>query len=150
MKSTRLAVSVAVIALVATAAVSGCAPTLGPAFKTVEKIPDNAAVVHIYRPGKFAGSAVSYDVKANGAVVTTLYNGGYYPYVARPGEIEFSAKTEATSSVTLDVKAGEIYFIRGTVGIGFFVGRPYLVVVPREEAEKEIVETKLIPEGKAN
>jgi hypothetical protein len=51
--------------------------------------------------------------------------------------------------VTLDVKAGEVYYIKGTVGVGFFVGRPHLIVVPRAIAENEILECKLIPAAKA-
>lgn len=125
-----------------------CAPTLGPAFQKTEKISDNVGLVYIYRPSKFIGGGVSYDVRANGVVVTTLYNGGYYPYLAKPGEIEFSAKTESTSAVTIDIKAGQTYYIKGTVGIGIIVGRPHLMIVPAEVGEKEIVECKLIPEKK--
>ncbi|MGH7407871.1 MAG: DUF2846 domain-containing protein [Candidatus Methylomirabilales bacterium] len=148
MKRNGVVVSAAVVVLAGMAALAGCAPSLGAAFANVQTVPDQAAVVYIYRPSKFIGGGVGYDVKANGVVVTTLYNGGYYPYIAKPGEIEFSAKTEATSSVTLDVKAGSVYYVRGTVGVGFIVGRPHLEVVPPEVAEKEIIETKLIPEPK--
>lgn len=146
MKRIGVVVSAAVIVLVMIGALGGCAPTLGQAFQKVQTLPDQGAVVYIYRPSTFVGGGVSYDVRANGVVVTTLYNGGYYPYIAKPGEIEFSAKTESTSSVTLDVKAGGVYYLRGTVGVGFIVGRPHLEAVPPEVAEKEILETKLIPD----
>ena len=73
----------------------GCAPTLDQVYKKVEVMPSNKALVYIYRPSGM-GAAIYYDVKANGKVVTTLYSGSYYPYVADPGEIEFSAKTEAS------------------------------------------------------
>ncbi len=125
-----------------------CAPTLGPAFQKADKIQEDIGLVYIYRPSKGFGGGISPDVKANGVVITTLYNGGYYPYFAKPGEIEFFAKTESTSSVTLDVKAGQVYYIKGTIGIGFFVGRPHLTVESPEVGEKEIAECKLIPEKK--
>lgn len=127
---------------------SGCAPTLGPAFHKTDYVPDDIGLVYIYRPAKAFGGGVSYDVKANGKVVTTLYSGGYYPYLTDQDEIEFSAKTETTSSVTIGVKAGQTYYLKGTVGIGFLVGRPHLVIVPNEIGEKEIAECKLIPEKK--
>lgn len=126
----------------------GCAPTLGDAYKRVETVPSAKALVYIYRPSGLGG-AVYYDVKANGKVVTTLYNGTYYPYVTDPGEIEFSAKTEASDEVTIDAKTNQTYFLRGTVGLGFFVGHPHLMVVPAEEAEKEIGDCKLLPEPTA-
>lgn len=146
----RIGRSGALLALLSALLLSACAPTLGPVFQKVDRAPEGAAVVYIYRPSSFIGGGVYYDVRANGVVVTTLYNGGYHPYVAKPGEVEFSAKTEATSSVTLDVKAGQTYYVRGTVGVGVFVGRPRLEVVPAEVAEKEIAETKLLPEPKSN
>jgi len=126
----------------------GCAPTLGDAYKKVESVPSTKALIYIYRPSGMGG-AVYYDVKANGKVVTTLYSGSYYPYIADPGEIEFSAKTEASDEVTIDAKANQTYFLRGSVGLGFFVGHPHLTVVPAEEAEKEIVDCKLLAEQQA-
>src|SRR5437773_2374430 len=127
--------------------VAACASTLGQVpgevFKRIDAIPSGKALVYIYRSSGM-GALVSYDVKANGKVVTTLYSGTYYPYVSDPGEIEFSAKTEASDSVTIDVKAGQTYFLKGTVGVGFFVGHPHLTVVQAEEAEKEIGDRKQI------
>ena len=127
----------------------GCA-TLGPVYQKVEKMPEGTGVVYIYRPHSVIGAAVTYDVKVGETVVTTLHNGGYYPYFAKPGEVEFRAKTESESAVTLDVKAGQPYYIKGTVGVGFFVGRPHLMVVPAEAAQKEIAKCKLIPEARSD
>lgn len=62
--------------------------------------------------------------------------------------MELWARTESESAVTVDVKAGEVYYVKGEVGVGFFVGRPHLRVVPREKGEKEIAECTLIPEPK--
>jgi hypothetical protein len=127
--------------------VGGCA-SLGPAYQKVGTVPDGKGVVYVYRPSSIIGGAVAYDVKVGETVVTTLHNGGYYPYVATPGEVEFWAKTESRSAVTLDVKAGEAYYIKGTVGVGFLMGRPHLMVVPATTAEPEIADCKLIPDPK--
>jgi len=124
--------------------ITGCA-TLGPDYSKVDKIPDNSGLVYLYRPSSLMGGGVSYDVKTGDTVITTLRSGGYYPYFSAPGEKEFWAQTESKSSVTLDVKAGQTYYIKGEVGVGFIVGRPQLMVVAPEIAEKEIVNTKLIP-----
>lgn len=124
---------------------SGCA-TLGPVYQKTETIPEGKGLVYIYRPNSFIGGGVSYDVKVGETVITTLHNGGYYPYFSEPGEIEFWAKTESRSAVTLDVRPGDIQFIKGTVGVGFFVGRPHLIVVPYDAGVEEIKDCKLIPE----
>ena len=118
---------------------------------------------------------MSYDVKAHDTVVTTLRNGGYYPYVVTPGQVELWARTAsrqssyrhtsptperadvdllrlkhiddaAKSAVTIDVKAGQVYYVKGEAGIRYFVGRPRLRMVSREQGESEIKQCKLIPE----
>lgn len=124
--------------------VTGCA-SLGPVYSKVDKIPDNAGLVYFYRPSSFIGGGLSYEVKTGETVITTLHNGGYFPYFSAPGEKEFWAKTESKSSVTLDVKTGQTYYIKGEVGVGFLVGRPHLMIVAPEVAEKEIADCKLIP-----
>lgn len=40
-----------------------------------------------------------------------------------------------------------MYYVKGTVGFGIFVGRPYLVSVSKEVGEKEIAGCKLVPES---
>jgi hypothetical protein len=125
---------------------TGCA-TLGPVYQKVENIPENSSVVYIYRPSGFVGGGVApnlYTDKGKTYLVK-IYPGGYFPYFAKPGEVDFSAATEAESSVTLDIKPGQIYYVKLTIGIGFFVGRPHLIIVPPEVGEKEIAECKLIP-----
>jgi len=116
----------------------------GPPFKKVETIPEGSALVYVYRPDHFAGSIVSFDVSAGKNLVSWIGNGSYYPYIASPGEIEFWAKTESKASVTLDVKAGETYYVRASVSIGAFVGRPFLEIVTTQVGEDEIRECKLV------
>ena len=55
-------------------------------------------------------------------------------------------KTEAKSSVTVALKPGEPKYVKGPVGVGFFIGRPNLSVVDPAIALSEIKECKLIPE----
>ena len=126
----------------------GCA-SLGPAYTKVDQIPENKGLIYIYRPSSIIGGGVSPDVKVGETVITTLYSGGYYPYFANPGEVELWAKTESKSAVTLDVKPGETYYVKGTIGVGFLIGRPHLIIVSSEVGAKEIVECKLIPEKKS-
>ena len=147
--------------------------TFGPGFKPVAKIPKGRAVIYIYRAPEFGGDALSYDVKAHGTVVTTLRNGGYYPYVVTPGQVELWARTAsrpssyrhtsstpeptdadllrlkhigdaAKSVVTIEVKAGQVYYVKGEAGVRYFLGRPRLQMVSREQGESEIKQCKLI------
>jgi hypothetical protein len=123
---------------------AGCA-TLGPAYMPEQAAPADKATVYIYRDSKFVGGAVSYTVSGNGTPLAKLSSGSYFVYHAPPGEVEFTAQTEAKTSVTVDVKAGEVYYVKGTVGWGVFVGHPHLMLVTSEVGEKEIVACKLAP-----
>lgn len=127
--------------------ITGCT-TLGPKYQRVEKIPDSTGLVYFYRPSSFVGGGVAYEIRSGDTVITKLYNGGYYPYFSPPGEHEFWARTESKSSVTLDVLPGQVYYVKGTVGVGFVAGRPHLMVVAPDVAEREIADCKLIPEKK--
>jgi hypothetical protein len=131
--------------LVVGAMLSGCASNATtPTYQKVQTIPDNMAVVYLYRPASVFGCGVSFDVKAAEVPVVNMVSGGYYPYFAPKGELELSAKTEARSAVTVDVVPGQAQYVKCTVGVGFFLGRPHLMVVQPEVAEKEIAKCRLL------
>jgi hypothetical protein len=123
---------------------AGCA-TLGSTYTPVSNAPKDKATVYVYRQSAFGGGAVSYTIAANGVDVASLPSGGYFVYYATPGETEFSAKTEAKTSVTVDAKAGQTYYVKGTVGMGVFVGHPHLLQVTNDVRSQEIVKCKLVP-----
>jgi len=121
---------------------AGCGPR-GPAFTPVAQLPENKALVYIYRVGGL-GAAVTYTVRTGNEEIVDLQTGGYFPYLAEPGEREFWARTEAKASTTEHLRAGETYYLRGGIGVGFFVGHPKLAFVSREVGEKEIKSCRLI------
>lgn len=123
---------------------AACAAT-GPRFESEAAPPEGRATVYIYRESGFVGSGVAYTVSADGVEIAALPAGGYFVYHAAPGEVEFTARTEAKTSVTIDAKAGAAYYIKGTIGVGFFVGHPHLTVVPNDVGAKEIAECNLVP-----
>jgi hypothetical protein len=123
---------------------AACAAT-GPRFESEAAPPEGRATVYIYRESGFVGGGVAYTVSANGVEIAALPAGGYFVYHAAPGEVEFSARTEARTSVTIDARAGEAYYVKGTIGVGFFVGHPHLTVVPNDVGAKEIIQCNLVP-----
>ncbi len=134
------------IAAFALLALGGCSST-GPIYTSVESVPADKALVYIYRPNSFVGGGVYFDIHDGDTVVTTLRNGGYFPYIRDPGEVELWAKTESRSAVTLDLKPGDTQYVKGGVGVGFLVGRPSLTIVDAETGASEIKECKLLEPG---
>jgi hypothetical protein len=125
---------------------SGCV-TLGAQYSAAGAAPPNRATVYVYRPAAMAPAlspTVAPTVSANGVPLAELPAHGYFVYYAAPGELELAEHTEAKTSVTLDVKAGETYYVKGTFGMGFFIGHPHLVLVGKDVGEKEIKDCKLV------
>jgi hypothetical protein len=103
-----------------------------------EKIPVGKAIVHIYHSG---GSNHRFFLQANGKDITSLRKGLYYTYVTEPGLIEFTAKTMETCSITVDAKAGQAYYLKGSVPPGFSP-TPSLALVSSEVGAKEMLDYK--------
>lgn len=140
-------VSIVLGGLAAAMIFSGCAPK-GPQFNGVKKLQKDSGLVYVYRPSKFVGSGLYYDIhvkdtSGNDKVIGTLTNGSYLQYRSKPGEKEFWAKTESTSSVTIDIEPNKMYCVKGEIGMGLLVGRPHLTIVDNETCKKEIKDTKL-------
>lgn len=139
--------------LVAITLLGACAAS-GPRYEAAAQPPAGKGLVYIYRPGKFMGGGVVFDVhagpKSDNHAIVELQSGGYFPYYAEPGELELWSKTESTSSVTVDVKAGSTAYVRGSIGVGFFIGRPSLEVVDGTTGAREIRECKLLQPATAN
>ena len=116
------------------------APTPGSSFQPGDKIPADKAVVYVYHSG---GSNHFFILQANGKNVAGLKKKGqYYAYVTEPGMIEFTAQTKGTCSITLDTKAGQTYYLKGSVPPGF-APTPSLVLVSPEVGANEIANCKL-------
>ena len=115
-------------------------PTQGSSSQQAEKIPVGKAVVYIYHSG---GSNHRFFLLANGKDVTSLRKGQYYTYVTEPGVVEFTARTMGASSITLDAKAGQTYYLKGSVPPGFSPTASLILVSP-EAGAQEIVDYKLI------
>lgn len=101
---------------------------------------DTLATVYFYRDGKFAGSFVGYDVWHNGAVIGRIKSNSVVAYRCQPGPQTFKAATEGETSIKLDIRAGQTYFIECGVAIGALVGRPVFRQAFSTEARKAISE----------
>ncbi len=95
--------------------------------------PDKA-VIYIYHSG---GSNHRFYLQANGKDVATLQRGQYYAFVTDPGTINFTAKTMGVYTLTVDAKAGQTYYLKGSVPPGFSP-TPSLVLVSEAEGTQEM------------
>jgi len=112
--------------------------------KNKSRLSENSeyAVVHFYRPKRFFGAALGYKIRlGDDTTIGKARNGQYFKYEIRDfGEYKFWAKTESKSSVVIDVKKGEEYFIRCGLKMGVAVGRPEIYLIENQVGIKEIQE----------
>jgi len=122
---------------------TGCAAS-GPAFQMIPDLQADKAVVYVYRPKAFAGSAIKPSVTIGDTKMCSLAKGGYVVKIVDPGETEVSAKTEVTKRVSLQLEPGQSGYVHMAIGMGVMVGRAKLTVVDSDRGETEIVECKKV------
>ncbi len=125
-------------------AAAGSTASAAPApLNPVAPPPAGKAQVVFYRPSNFAGMALTFTVHEGYKGLGRLPNGNYFVWVAEPGQHTYSVQSEATDTLTLEVEAGETYYVQQTIGMGFFMGRPHLTLTtgPAFDAHKLTVST---------
>lgn len=94
-----------------------------------------------FRPGKFVGMAVSFKVREAGKELGLMKNGSYFVIAVAPGRHEYEVHSEAKDILPVEVEAGEVYYVSGSLSMGVMVGRPNLT--PSDAAAFEAVRAKL-------
>lgn len=87
---------------------------------------DGKAQIVFFRPAKFAGAAIGFKVREGEAELGKLRSGKYFVSNVEPGTHQYTVHSEAKDVLTMEVEAGETYYVQGTVTMGFMAGRPNL------------------------
>jgi hypothetical protein len=94
------------------------------------QLADDCALLHIYRPGSMMGAAIGYDLYMNEWVMCHIKNKVKTTIkVTTPGSYTLWAKTEAREEIPVNIELGREYYVRCSVSMGAFVGRPQLELV---------------------
>ena len=107
--------------ILSTSLLSGCAK-LGPKFTEPVVVPDQQAIIYVYRPRWGTTGDEMPGIKMNDTLIAnTLPQLGYFPIAVTPGQYTFTPKLFAiykTTPVTVDAKAGQVYYVELQVQIG--------------------------------
>lgn len=138
-------------------ALAACASTPGPTsaipWRQVRAgIPANRALLYVVRPQKAAGRDNHYRVSINGAPVAEMATGTYFSRLVPPAEVYIAASPVPTvanigyglpflsqAELALNVRAGEIYFVRVGVDIE---GGPTLGAVESQAGESLVTHAR--------
>lgn len=100
------------------------------------RLPSDAdyAVVYFYRPKNYYGSMIGFKIRMDDeTVIGRVRNGEKFEYRIKDfGEHKFWGKTESKSSVIIDVKKGQEYFVRCGINMGIAVGKPEIYLVEND------------------
>lgn len=101
------------------------------------------AVLHFYRFGG-PGAIVTYDIHLGDSVLCRSKNNSWKTVrVKKEGLNTLWSITEAKVEIPINIKLGQEYYIRSSVTMGAFVGRPKLELVSNETGRLEFPSIKL-------
>jgi hypothetical protein len=124
--------------------VSGCASN-----EQFVHFPDQSKIVedpgkgriYLIRP-KLAGIGISPDISDDGESIGSTSPRGFLCWERKPGDTTVSAKTDNTSEVTVNVKAGEVSYIFQTIHFGWINTDNRLDIVSEQEGRDALKKCK--------
>jgi hypothetical protein len=125
----------------------GCA-VQGQSFEKISSPPGNA-VVYVYRPYSYAGSALRPAVTC-GEDTARIGPGGYHAFVVPASEkVVCSIQTDTADEVEFQT-GRRSYYVREEIGWGWLTGTPHLEPVDTDKAQTEIQSCVLEPQTTAS
>ncbi len=95
------------------------------------------ALLHIYRYGG-GGALVSYDLYLGDSIIYRVKNKSKTTLkIRKDGMNTLWAKTESKAEIPVNIEFGNEYYIRCSVSMGAFVGRPRLEIVDNATGKRE-------------
>lgn len=107
-------------------------------FAEVNQPEDGKGTVVFYRNKKFSGKAITFNIQDSDKNYGPLKNGGVITISVDPGERTFFSQVLSSDALTLNIEENKKYYVRGTVKMGLYAGRPKLEKVDEKTAQKEM------------
>ena len=107
--------------------------------------PADKGTVYLYRTGRAVGAAGQLMVKINSLDAGGTGPGTFFKWDLNPGNYTFSSSTgESSAVVQVEVKAGQVYFIRQDARLGIDKGRVTMKEVDSKKGQSEVQNCKLL------
>lgn len=120
------------------------APTT-PEAKTGEatqlQAQETKATIYFYRTKQFTGSALEPTVYGDDKELARMDNGRFFGVKLDPGTHTFRMGDNQTG-FEIDMKAGQVYYARVTIEVGFWKGHGRLTLMQPEQGAFEIKKVK--------
>ncbi len=110
-------------------------PLFGIGSHSIDPPKTKTAIVHVYRPLKFAGFGWVFKLKANGEKIASVKNGEHLTLELAPGMTKFNIKKR---TIEINLEAGKSYYLRTYLIRDGFVGNIELIEVTESFAKSEL------------
>ena len=114
---------------------NSAAAAASPAMTAVPAPPEGMGQIVFFRGGGM-GFAMGCGVNENGERVSALGAGRYFVHPTSAGSHTYTAKSEATDTLTIDVVPGATSYVRCTIKMGIMAGRPNLTLTTADDFAK--------------
>lgn len=108
------------------------------AFAQIAPVEEGKAAVVFYRKKKMSGSALRFNIQDSERTYGELRNGDVLQINIGPGEHTFYSKVFREDVITLNVEAGKTYYVKTTIRVGYYAGRPKFDLVDEKTALKDM------------
>jgi hypothetical protein len=126
----------------ASAPAAAVAPAAAATANTlITPAPADKGQIVFFRPSRMMGAAIGFKVREGETELGKLRSGKYFVAVIEPGTHVYKVHGETKDELTLEVEAGETYYVQGTISMGVLAGRPNLA--PSDEATFSGMSSKL-------
>lgn len=108
---------------------------------SLPEVKSDKALVVFYRSKSLKGGAIHMLINSSEGAAGNLTNGSMFYQYYEPGQRTFDVSTPSVAGsdlITLDIKSGETYYVRGEILMGWPVGRPRLTQQQESKALQEI------------
>ena len=109
--------------------------TAGEAEPGAAAASGQTGTVIFFRAKAFKGAAVRFKVRENGTELCKLSSGTYCTVQVPVGQHKYEVHSEAKDALTLEVDAGETYYVISGISMGFMAGHPNLSPSTKEVFE---------------
>lgn len=107
-------------------------------FAQINEPEEGKGMVVFYRQKKFSGGAITFNIQDSERNYGPLKNEGVIKISVEPGERTFFSQVLSSDAVTLNIEKDKTYYVRATVKLGLYAGRPKLEQVNEKTALKEM------------
>lgn len=85
-----------------------------------------------------SGGALKFNIQDSQRTYGELKNGDVMYVSMEPGEHTFYSKVLSEDAITLITQAGQVYYVKATIKVGYYAGRPKFEQVNEKTALKDI------------